>query len=841
MKKILQQLLLLLFLGGFSFLQSQENYYLPKNISYNPDIPTPEHVLGFQIGEWHVSHDKLSEYMQILAEKSDRISIENRGMTFEGRPLWLLTISSVENQLQLETIRKKHIEISEDTNNTLNLSNLPIVLYQGFSIHGNEPSGSNASLLYAYYLAAAEGDAIENILKNVVILLDPSFNPDGLQRFSTWVNANRNLLSNGDPNDREFNEIWPQGRTNHYWFDMNRDWLPVQLPESKARISSFTKWLPNILTDHHEMGTNSTFFFQPGVPSRTHPLTPKMNQILTEEIGVFHAEALNEIGSLYFTKERFDDFYYGKGSTYPDINGSIGILFEQASSRGHLQKSENGLLDFSFTVRNQFTTALSTLKAAENLRKKILSYQRNFYANAKKEAGNDKNKAIIFGDSKDPSKTYNFAKILKYHGIKFHTPKTSTVISAKKYIQKNSYIIPLKQKKYRLIKAIFEKRTSFTDSLFYDVSAWTLPLAFNIPYGYLKNTNLLGEEVKKLSKPQTKKIKNSSYAYLINPHDYYIPKVLYKLLSKKVRVKVGLKPFQLDGSSYDYGTYIIPVKNQNISKDSIYKLLQTISKNTPIDIQSTSNGLTLQGPDLGSPNFRTIKKPKVAVLVGDGIRSYDAGEIWHLMDTRYKIPITKIDIRYFSQVDLNKYTHFIIPSYSGKNLSIFKDKIKNWVKNGGILIGYRTTIKWLKKEGFINVEIKKKENDDVKNISFEKKNDYYGSQVIGGAIFQTKIDRSHPINFGIQGSRLSVFRNTTIFIEPHKNSFNNPIQYTNTPLLSGYISKENLGLLKNSVPLVIENLGKGKVFAITDNTNFRAFWYGTNRIFANILFHSNLM
>jgi hypothetical protein len=382
MKKICLLLLALIYFNA----SSQDyhvslDYFLPNNISYNSEIPTPASVIGHELGDWHITHDKLLQYMYRLAESSDRISIENRGETFEGRPLILLYITAPKNQKNLQEIRKKHISLTEKGADNIEVSNLPIIVYQGFSIHGNEPSGSNAALAVAYYLAAAQGPEIELLLNKSVILFDPSYNPDGLQRFAYWANMHKGKNINPDPNDREYNEIWPGGRTNHYWFDMNRDWLPVQLPESQARIKTFHDWYPNILTDHHEMGTNSTFFFQPGIPSRTNPLTPNKNQELTGEIGKYHAKDLNKIGSLYYSKESFDDFYYGKGSTFPDINGGIGILFEQASSRGHAQESENGVLTFPFTIRNQFTAALSTLEAAIEMREEILNYQKTFYIN----------------------------------------------------------------------------------------------------------------------------------------------------------------------------------------------------------------------------------------------------------------------------------------------------------------------------------------------------------------------------------------------------------------------------------------------------------------------------
>ena len=816
-----------------------DSYYLPKNHSYNKEIPTPESILGFTVGEWHVSHDKLSEYMRALAKASDRISIENRGSTYEGRPLFLLTITSPKNHQNLEFIKEQHTLLSEPESKNLNINNMPAVVYQGFSIHGNEASGANAGLMVAYHLAASLDPNVEELLNDVVILFDPSYNPDGLQRFSQWVNTHKSNTLNPDPNDREYNESWPRGRTNHYWFDMNRDWLPVQLPESKARIKSFSEWLPNILTDHHEMGTNATFFFQPGIQSRVNPLTPKMNQILTKEIGEFHAEALNEIGSLYYTEESFDDFYYGKGSTYPDVNGSIGILFEQASSRGHIQKSDHGLLTFPFTIRNQFKTALSTLKAAKNMRVKLLNYQRKFYADALKESNQSKYKSIVFGNEKDPATSYRLAEILKRHKIKIHKLKKDTQIKGEKYAKNASYVVPLNQKKNKLIHAMFDTQTKFQDSLFYDISAWTFPLAFNLNYSFEKFETLAGDEIKELSPGKSADIKKSSYAYLLESNGYYTPKFIYKLLDAGVRIKVGLKPFSIDGNFYDYGSIMIPVAIQDINSGELYNLINDFSSGLMLDIKSVETGLT-EGIDLGSNNFKSLQKPKVVVLVGDGVRSYDAGEIWHLMDIQYQIPLTKIDVRQLNRIDLSRYTHFIIPSYTGSLLSANKNKIESWIKTGGTLVAYRDAIKWTNKVELTSVKLKSFKQEAGK-INFDQRSNFRGAQNIGGAIFNTNIDRSHPINFGIEQNNLPLFRNSRIFIDADKQSYNNPLIYSQNPLLSGYISKEQLNLLKGSVPFKFIRKGRGNIILLTDNTNFRAFWYGTNKLFANTLFYSNFM
>ncbi len=833
----MKKITFLFFLVSLSIIGQQKldlSYYLPKNVSYNKSIPTPKSVIGHEVGEWHITHDKLVEYMKALAKASDRITFEDRGETYEGRPLLLLTITSAQNHQNIEAIRKKHIKGTNDASE--DISKDPIVVYQGFSIHGNEASGSNSALASAYYLAAAEGTIIDELLNNTVILFDPSLNPDGLQRFAYWANTNKADNINPDPNDREYHEVWPGGRTNHYWFDMNRDWLPVQLPESKARIKSFHKWLPNILTDHHEMGTNSTFFFQPGIPSRTNPLTPQMNQDLTKEIATYHAKAFDKLGSTYYSEESFDDFYYGKGSTFPDINGSIGILFEQGSSRGHAQESENGILTFPFTIRNQFTATLSTLEAAKNMRVKILKYQQDFY---KKARNSGANKAIVFGDEKDAGKTNKLAEVLKRHKIKVHELKADFSSNGKKFKKGYSYVVPMNQKNNRLIKAMFDVRTTFKDSLFYDVSAWTFNHAFGVDYADNVSLSKAGKEVIKL-KQKVGSIQNkSSVGYLFSWNEYNTPKALNSILEKELRAKVSMKQFKNDNNSYDYGTIFIPAQNQKLNSSDLYEFLNKVAVDNHIEIKGTSTGLN-HGIDLGSRNFRAIKKQKVAMLVGRGITSYDAGEIWHLLDQRFDMKLTKLDMSYASRINLSKYTTIIVPNSNSIDRDL-EGRLKTWVRNGGVLIGYRNAVNWLSNKKFINLQFNKTKIDTVESVTFENKSLQSGLQVIGGAIFEAKTDRSHPINFGYKNDKIALFRNTRQFIKADKKSYNNPVQYTNNPLLSGYISKENLKELKNTIPFKVQRLGAGRVIVFTDNTNFRAFWFGTNKLLMNAIFFGKLM
>jgi hypothetical protein len=352
------------------------SYFVADTSQYDPAIPTPQQFFGFQVGEWHLSPEQLHTYLERLDALSDRIAIRSMGGTVEQRPILLLVVTDPEHHRNLERIRQEHLRLSDPAAGTPDVERMPVFVWMGYSVHGNEASGSNAAALVAYHLAASRSAETEDQLRNAVVLLNPAINPDGMQRFASWVNANRGQHVVSTPSSREHLEPWPGGRGNHYWFDLNRDWMPVVHPESRARIDAYYEWRPNLLTDHHEMGSDATFFFQPGVPSRNHPLAPRGVLVLTTRLASFHAEALDTIGSLYYARESFDDFYVGKGSSYPDMTGAVGILFEQASSRGHAHDTQSGVLTFPFAIRNQFVTSLSSLRGAVAMRKEFLQHQR---------------------------------------------------------------------------------------------------------------------------------------------------------------------------------------------------------------------------------------------------------------------------------------------------------------------------------------------------------------------------------------------------------------------------------------------------------------------------------
>lgn len=847
----MQSIRFILILGSLliiNHLQAQQkdlNYYLP-DIEYDQNVPTPESYLGWQIGKWHITHDQLVGYMKMIAATSPRVTFTQFGRTYEDRPLMYLTITSEENQNNIETIRTEHLKLTDATvSKDINLDNMPAVVYAGYSIHGNEPSGANAAPLVAYYLAAGKSAEVENLLSNTVILLDPAYNPDGINRFASWANSHKGVNLDGDPQTRELNEAWPRGRTNHYWFDLNRDWLPVQHPESQGRVYNFYQWRPNVLTDHHEMGANATYFFQPGVPQRTNPLTPQINQDLTKKIATYHAAALDKIGSLYYSEEGFDDFYYGKGSTYPDVNGAIGILFEQASSRGHLQQTVNGDLSFPFTIRNQVTTSLSTLTATSDLRVDLLNMQRDFYLNAAEEAGKDVTKAYVFNADKDPKRLQHFLKILSRHQINVNELAKTVTVDRKSYTPMNSYVVPVEQQQYKLIRAIFETGTTFKDSLFYDVSSWTLPLAFNLNYAALEggdfSKDILGNQIAsnegigKFAVPAL-----SNYAYLLDWSDYYAPKALYQLQKAGLRLKVSPTEFRSGGRDFKRGTIIINVQNQDKSIEEVQQLIGEIAQSNNVNFYAANTGLTTRGNDLGGRSMEALEMPKVMLMVGDGVSSYDAGEVWHLLDQRYAMPTSMVETDDISRYDLNRYNVIIMVdgSYSKINGSSI-EKLKKWVAQGGTIIAMKRAVNWLDSKGLANVTLKKddkKEGDKTTRRPYEKLGPDNGRKVIGGSIFMNNLDLTHPLGYGYSNEALPVFRKGTVFMDMPKNAYAAPLIYTDNPLVSGYSSKENVEKARNSAAIVVSGLGRGRVILMADNPNFRAFWYGTNKLMANAIF-----
>ena len=818
-----------------------------RGVTYSPAIPTPDAVLGTRVGTRHLRPDEIAAFTRAMDAASDRIVVEEYARTYEGRPLVQAIISSPENLARIDAIRAVNLRLSDAPGSVsdADLEGMPAVVWMGYSVHGNEASGADAAVLTLYHLAAGQGAGIDSLLRNTVILLDPLYNPDGRSRFVEWATRSRGAIPMGDLQDLEHNEPWPGGRTNHYWFDLNRDWLPALHPESAGRLARFHQWRPQLLLDFHEMGGESTFFFQPGIPSRTNPNTPAINQVLTTRIAAYHARLLDRIGSLYYTRESFDDFYYGKGSTYPDVNGGIGILFEQASSRALVADTRNnGRLTFGFTVRNQASASLSSLDAALAMRTDLLKMQRDFYRSASdvpREAGFD---GYVFGDGGDPQRAAMLVELLGRHRIRVHRLARRAEAEGQRFEPGAAYVVPLDQPQARLIRGVFERPLAFTDSLFYDVSAWTLPYAYGLPMAEVRSLGgLAGDVVSGDPMPAGRVVGGrAAYAYALPWTGFFTPRAVYKLMEAGVRVRVLPLPFEASAggsrTAFGRGTVVVAVTN-DVPADTVHALVARIAEQDGVTAYALSTGLALGGADLGSTALAAIERPRIALVVGEGTNSNNAGEVWHLLSERMRLPVALLDARRLATLDLSGYTTLLMTG--GTYPVPAAEPLKAWVQRGGRLVATSTAVAWATANGLAALDARATASRDslLRALPYDQLENARGAQAVGGAIFETRVDTSHPLAFGLP-EKLWFFRDEDAFYAPSRTPGANVATYTNAPLAAGYLSKARQGQARGAAAVVALRSGRGRVVLMPDNPAFRGFWLGSSSMLMNAIFLSEL-
>lgn len=749
----------------------------------------------------------------------------------------------------LDVIQKDHLELVDPNKHIGDYADHKSIVLLGYNVHGNEPSSSEAAMLTAYYYVAGLHKEVTNALDESVIMIDPAFNPDGRDRHTTWANSYKADPLVSDPSDAEHNEAWPGGRTNHYWYDLNRDWLPLAHVESQARIDFYHKWYPNVVTDFHEMGTNSTYFFEPTKPyGSENPVVPRDNYDGLNNLfaGYFH-EALDEIGSLYFTKENYDNSYPGYGSTYPDIHGALGLVFEQASSRGHLQDSRMGKVAFAFTIKNHLTSGLATVRAAVAEKNTLLAHMENYFESALAE-GKQAGGGWVFGDPSDDGRNQAFIDLLLRHKIETVALNEDITLGGKSFKAGNAFYVPNAQKQYRMVRTMFEKVTNFYDSIFYDASSWTVALSYNMPYErYSGKNELKGSELKRSDLQGTyESVSKSNYAYLIEWDEYYAPKALYHLLEKGLYINSAFKKFSIETpyglKEFGYGTLMIPVARQEVNADLVRAYVDEATELAGIMAYPVETGYSTSGIDLGSGSFQTIQKPKVLMLIGPGTSSYEAGEVWHLLDSKVGLPVTKVWTDNVSRIDWSQYNTLILPSgfYSSLGESNV-DRIKQWVREGGTLITIRNATSWAISSKFVNEKFADRpERTTPDRMDYVTAGDFGASNAIGGSMYMTDVDITHPLAFGYTSRELPVYRNHSIFMAPSSNPYSTVVKYTENALLSGYIHPDNLKAIGGTASLITSGMGRGNVIMFADNPNFRGMWYGTNKLFLNAIFLGNL-
>jgi hypothetical protein len=833
MKKVrLSLLLALLILAGSPAFAEKTDYFFDKSIVFDSKIPTPEQFLGYEIGTKITEHHRISAYLEKLAELSDRAEIVEIGRTHEGRRLQILIVSSPENIGKLETVKRERQKVrNSETVNT------PLIVFLGYSVHGNESSGAEAALLSAYYLVAAQNDFVKKELDGGIYFIDPVRNPDGQERFASWVNSNVGInVVNTNPFDREHTEGWPRGRGNHYWFDLNRDWINIVHPESKARVAFYQDWLPHVQADHHEMGAGSSFFFEPTNPDGNESrFVPQSTYKLNEKFAVNYAKALDKIGSFYYTKEEFDNKNPNFGSTYPDYNGGVGILFEQASSRGIQQTTDNGLLTFAFTLRNQLVTSLATVDAANENRDALFDLQKEFFSTGLKN-----NKAFIVGDSYDAGRLNKFVNLLLAHRLDVYENSNDVTVGGIKFEKGKSYIIPVGQPNSALVQIIFDDKKGYEDANKLGYGAgFSIVYSTGLSHSVFTNP-VKGPKVETVKKNTPAPFPKSNYAYIVDYRDSKSQQLLFRLLEKDILVKTAFQSFTVNTASgtkeFPNGTLLIPVSNQPVSADELFALLRDLSAEESVTVENVSTGYSVRGIDLGSSSFHTINRPRVLIVSGGDVSSTEVGEVWHLFDQKLKYPIVRVESGSFGRVPLHEFNRIV---FAGGNYSFITPQtlqsLKSWISNGGALITINSASRWaLSALLSRDSETETRENRNA-NSRTATPSAFAGGRRLATSIFETQINLKHPLAFGLTSEILPVIKENLPFIPVEGDTINPVARYSDEPLLNGHLEPADKKAFKRFSPIKIRNNGGGNVILFAEDPVFRGTWDATERTFINAI------
>ncbi|SFP93120.1 M14 family zinc carboxypeptidase [Hymenobacter arizonensis] len=844
---------------------AQTNYYFPtaQANSFDSKVPTPEQFLGYPIGSHYTRTDQIVAYLRELDRVSDRVSLRVLGTTFEQRPQVVATITTPQNQQNLAGLQQARRALVDPKLAAPDYRKLPVVVSLNFGVHGNESSSSEAALLLAYYLTASTSPETQQWLEQSVITIDPLENPDGRDRASHWFDQNKSWPNVTDPLDREHTEAWPGGRTNHFYTDLNRDWLPLTQPESRARMAFFHEWYPNVMIDFHEMGTNGTYYFEPSKPLSTeNDLIPRATyEVLNVHLAKYFAKALDNLGSLYWTKEQFDNLSPIYGSTYPDFQGGVGVTFEVGSSRGLAQEGTNGVVTFPFTIRNHVATGLATVRGAVEEKELYLRHQRDFFSSALTDARKFATKAYVFGNAQDETLTNKFLELLLQHKIQVHELGQNVTLDKQRFEKGKAYVVPTNQPQYRIVNSLFEELTTFHDSVFYDVTGWSQAHAYGLAVSKQKNASLVQGAAVQAPKTLAGTVRGgqSSYAYLLPWSDFNAPRALTALQRAGLVAKVSFKPFSAgtaeSRTDFGYGTLVIPVATQQLPADSVFQIVSRVSRQNQVAFTSVGTGFSLSGIDLGSNNVRTVPETKAAILVGQGTNASEVGEAWFVTSQQLGLPLSRIEVGNFGRASLGRYTSIVL--VGGNYASLDKaavDKLRRWVQEGGTLITLKNASEWAVKQGIVKEKLLTPANAGWADTTATAKGkpaaprradfvaqEQEGTRAIAGSIYLADIDITNPIGFGLTSRRLYVFRNGTTFLKPSRNPYATVVQYNAKPLVSGYVSQANLRQISNSAAVVVSKAGAGRVVLFADDPNFRHYWHGTSRLFTNALLLGSLV
>ncbi len=601
------------------------------------------------------------------------------------------------------------------------------------------------------------------------------------------------------------------------------------------------------------MGPDATFFFQPGIPSRTNPLTPERNTRLTGMVTAHAARALDGLGSLYYSQETFDDFYYGKGSTYPDVNGAVGILFEQARTRALLSETQFGVLSYAFGIRNQFVASLATLEAVAALRQELLRNQRAFYREAPEIARRHPADAFVIDLGDRRTRAQELLGLLQRHRIVAHELARPVEAGGRRFEPGAAAVVPLDQPQVRLLQTLMEPVTTFRDSLFYDVSTWTMPPAFGVTVEALPDARgAVGPPMAPVT-PDGGELRGgtSPYAYVMEWNRYFAPRALHRFQAAGVRPTLLFEPFEADvaGARHRFGrgAVVVPVVGRDAERsptpDTVHELVRAAVREDHVVIHALQSGLTPEGIDLGSAAGRVLEPPRVALLSGTGTSAYQVGEVWHLLSERMAVPVSLVDIDRIADADLSRYNTIVMAGVCDDAAARHachdippdaSERLAAWVREGGLLVATTTSVRWVIQQGLVEERFRKPAEPPAA-VRYADLAAATGSQLVRGAIVDATVDDTHPLAYGY-GTRVALFRTTTDVLEPSTTAAANVALYTDAPLRSGYLSAEREAALRGGAAVIARPVERGRVVLLADDPSFRAFWYGTDGLLLNAVF-----
>ncbi len=815
---------------------------------------SPKEFLGYELGDRFTRHHRVVEYYKHVADALPNVEFYQYGETYEHRPLIYVVITSPENFQNLEQIRLNNLRKAGMTDGSPSADKKAIV-WLSYNVHGNEANSTEASMQTLYELSDPQNKKTQEWLKNTVVILDPCLNPDGRDRYTNFYNQYGNVPPNGDEDSHEHNEPWPRGRSNHYMFDLNRDWAWGTQTETQARLKVYNQWMPHVHVDFHEQGHNHPYFFAPAAEP-FHEIISTWQREFQLMIGKNNAKYFDEQGWLYFTKEVFDLYYPSYGDTYPTYSGAIGMTYEQGGQTGITVTTREGdPLTLKDRLTHHHTTGLSTVEiTALNYTRVVDEFEKYFRDNLNNPAA--PYKTYVIKASNHPDKLEQITKWLDTHSIKYGHPAAGKAARGFDYqtqstgnvsVSTDDIIFNIYQPKSRFITAVFEPQSKLPDSLTYDITAWNLMYANNLKAYALPERINIGKAYE--AKPvDNNTIASKPYAYIFNYQGVKDVAFLATLIQRGIKVRSALLPFKSNGQSFDRGALIITRRN-NEKVNDFDNTIQSIAKEQGRKIYTSPTGFVESGKDFGSSSVNYVKAPNVALLFGEETSSLSVGEIWYFFEQHLHYPITTLGTDYIKYVPLSKYDVLIIPEgYYSSIDEKFLEKISGWVAAGGKLIVVGSGLNsFSDKKGFSlkpytsddekeKAEKKQKElNEQQALIRYEDAERKEISNFIGGAIYKVTLDNSHPLAFGLSNTYYSLKTNELRF-GYLDGGWNVGVLKGKQKPVQGFAGKNANEKLANSLVFGVERKGKGNIVYLVDNPMFRCFWEDGKMLLSNAVF-----